>query len=166
MWDLPYFNLGNNLCMCTTGGASTNQESTAIAETLAVLISKGALSRLPCLHRHLATTVQVPMLLIQTCSSQLPSVSHALLSYRMWWCYVHISIRKRSLSCPASCWSGGCTQQDRTGHARSACWAAKAWEHLCRGVLERQWNPIPKHYKITYQIVKITITVLRNNTRT
>lgn len=53
--------------MCTIGGASTNQESTVIAETLAVLISKGAFSRLPCTHRHLATTVQVPMLLKQTC---------------------------------------------------------------------------------------------------
>lgn len=55
MWDLPYFNLGNNLYVHTVGGASINQEPTAIAETLAVLISEGALSQLPCTHHHLAT---------------------------------------------------------------------------------------------------------------
>lgn len=77
MWDLPYFNLGNNLYVHIIGGASINQESMAIAETLAVLISKGALSQLPCTHHHLATTVEVPGHLF---SSQLPSVSHALLS--------------------------------------------------------------------------------------
>lgn len=69
MWDLPYFNLGNNLYMHTIGGASIKQETTATPETLAVLISKGALSQSPCTRHHLATIVRVPVHLIQTCSA-------------------------------------------------------------------------------------------------
>lgn len=55
--------------MHTVGGASINQESTAIAQTLAVLISKGALSELPCIHHYLATSVQAPVHLIETCTA-------------------------------------------------------------------------------------------------
>lgn len=95
--------------MHTVGGGNIKQEPTATAETLAVLISKGALSQLPCTHHHLATTAQVH--LIQTFST----VSFPL--YPMPWCpkgelHSH-PYQKRSLSCPASCCSGGCTQQDR-----------------------------------------------------
>lgn len=144
MWDLPYFNLGNNLYMHTIGGASIKQETTATPETLAVLISKGALSQSPCTRHHLATIVRVPVHLIQTCSAVSFPVYPMPCCPKGELCPYQEEIT--GLPCSLLLWKMH-TAHSRTGLSvpEDACWAVRAWKHLCRGVLERQWNSTTKH---------------------